>query len=56
MEHWIAAVVASIVGVVMVAVVIFVSFKLAGPAPRYTFTNQPTVATVATVASLSPPR
>jgi len=51
MEHWIAAVVASIVGTAMVVVVIVVSFKLAGPAPRYTFTNQPTVATVASHSS-----
>lgn len=47
MEHWIAAVVASIVGAVMVALVIVVSFKVAGPEPRYTFSNQPTVGTAA---------
>lgn len=47
MEHWIAAVVASIVGVAMVLVVIAVSFKVAGPAPRYTFSNQPTIGNAA---------
>jgi hypothetical protein len=47
MEHWKAAVVASIVGITMVALVVVVSFKVAGAGPRYTFTNQPTVGTVA---------
>lgn len=47
MEHWIAAVVASIVGVAMVVLVVAVSFKVAGPGPRYTFSNQPTTGSVA---------
>ncbi len=47
MEHWFAAVAASIVGVVMVALVIAVALKVAGPEPRYTFTNQPVSGTVA---------
>jgi len=47
MEHWMAAVVASIVGIAMVVLVVAVSFKVAGPGPRYTFTNQPTAGTVA---------
>ena len=47
MEHWVAAVVASIVGAVMVVLVIVVSFKVAGPGPRYSFSNQPTVGTAA---------
>jgi hypothetical protein len=47
MEHWKAAVVACIVGVAMVALVVVVSLKVAGPGPQYTFTHQPTVGTVA---------
>lgn len=47
MEHWVAAVVASIVGVAMVVLVVAVSFKVAGPGPRYTFSNQPAAGTVA---------
>lgn len=50
MEHWVAAVAASIVGIVMVAVVVIVSFRVAGPGPAYTFTNQTTHSAVTTVA------
>ncbi len=47
MEHWIAAVAASIVGVAMAVLVVVVSFKVAGPEPQHTFSNQPTVGTAA---------
>jgi hypothetical protein len=47
MEHWIAAVLASIVGVAMAVVVVVVSFNVAGPEPQHNFSNQPTVGTAA---------
>ncbi len=47
MEHWLAAVVASIVGAVMVVVVLVTAFKIAGPGPAYTFSNHSRVTTVA---------
>jgi hypothetical protein len=47
MEHWIAAVVASIVGVVTAVLVVVVSFEVAGPGPQHTFSNQPTIGTAA---------
>ena len=43
MEHWAAAVAASIIGIVMAALVVMVSFKVAGPGPAYTFTNRSSV-------------
>lgn len=43
MEHWPAALAASVIAVVMVLVVVLVSFRVAGPAPPYLFINQPTV-------------
>jgi len=43
MEHWAAAVAASIIGIVMAAFVVMVSFKVAGPGPAYTFTNHSSV-------------
>jgi hypothetical protein len=53
MEHWPAAVVASIIGLIMAVAVVAVSFRIAGPAPAYTFTNHSTAehSTVTTVAA-----
>jgi hypothetical protein len=47
MEHWLAAVVASVVGALMVIVVLVTAFKVAGPGPAYTFSNHSRVTTVA---------
>jgi hypothetical protein len=47
MEHWFAAVAASIIGIVGVALVVLVSLRVAGPEPAYTFVNHPAVTSIA---------
>lgn len=47
MEHWFAAVAASVIGIVVTVLVVALSLRLAGPGPAYTFVNHPTIPTVA---------